>query len=323
MSVAEQAALYAERTGKVTTREEVDRCLEQLAEGKSRFQRLSLDERIELTAACLEGMMQHARHWVEEACRAKGIPEGSPMRAEEIANGPLATARYLRLLMQSLADIKAYGVPQLPGEITEGPEGRLRVEVVPTKGLFDKLVFQGFKAHVWMERGVTRSNLREHMAGYYRRGCVESGIALILGAGNVSSIAPTDAFSKLFHEGKVVLLKMNPVNEYLGPIFERAFSPLIEGGYLRVIYGGVEVGSHAIDHSLVDEVHITGSVYSHETICWGPPGPERERRKAENDPLLKKAISSELGNGTPWGVVPGPYSEKELRFQAENVASSI
>lgn len=323
MSIAEQAALYAERTGKVTSQEEVDRCLQQLAEGKSRLQRASLDERIELASACLEGMMQHVQHWVDEACRAKGIPAGSPLRAEEIANGPLATARYLRLLMQSLSDIKAFGVPQLPGEIVEGRDGRLQVQVVPTKGLFDKIAFQGFKAHVWMQRGVTRANLREHMAGYYRRGCVDSGISVVLGAGNVSSIAPTDAFSKLFHEGKVVLLKMNPVNEYLGPIFERAFAPLVDAGYLRVIYGGADVGSYALAHELVDDVHITGSIYSHETICWGPPGAERERRKSENDPLLKKTISSELGNVTPWVVVPGPYTDRELRFQAENLASTI
>ncbi|MBL9124728.1 MAG: aldehyde dehydrogenase family protein, partial [Planctomycetaceae bacterium] len=157
----------------------------------------------------------------------------------------------------------------------------------------------------------------------YRQGCVAEGLSLVLGAGNVSSIAPTDAFSKLFHEGKVVLLKMNPVNEYLGPIFARAFAPLIDAGFLRIIYGGADVGAYAINHPAVDEVHITGSVYSHDTIVWGPPGEERERRKAQNDPLLKKAITSELGNVTPWIVVPGPYTDKELRFQAENLASSI
>ena len=47
---------------------------------------------------------------------------------------------------------------------------------------------------------------------------------LVLGAGNVSSIPATDTISKVFQEGQVVLLKMNPVNEYLGPIFERLFA---------------------------------------------------------------------------------------------------
>lgn len=323
MSVVEQASLYQERIGTVTSPETIDQYLSELAAAKSKWRETALSRRIELAQACLDGMMQHVETWVEEACRAKGIPAGSPMRSEEIGNGPLATARYLRLLMQTLRDIAEHGTPRLPGEIATGPDGRLRVQVVPTRGLFDSIAFKGFKAHVWMQEGVTRDNLAENMAGYYRRGCQDEGISLILGAGNVSSIAPTDTFSKLFHEGKVVLLKMNPVNEYLGPIFERAFAPLIRENLLRIVYGGADVGSYAIGHDLVDEVHITGSIYSHETICWGPPGPERDRRKADNDPVLKKAITSELGNVTPWVVVPGRYSDRELKFHAENLASTI
>jgi hypothetical protein len=83
------------------------------------------------------------------------------------------------------------------------------------------------------------------------------------------------------------------------------------------------VGTYAINHELVDEVHITGSIYTHETIVWGPPGPERDRRKAESKPVLEKEITSELGNVTPWIMIPGPYSEKELDFQAENLCASV
>ena len=145
----------------------------------------------------------------------------------------------------------------------------------------------------------------------------------MLGAGNVSSIAPTDAFSKLFQEGKVVLLKMNPVNEYLGPIFERAFAPLIERAICGSSTAAPTWAATRVEHDLVDEVHITGSIYSHDTIVWGPPGPDRERRKAAGRPRSKKPITSELGNVSPWIVVPGPYSERSCDFQAENVAAMI
>ncbi len=323
MSIAEPVALYQERTANVTDHPQIDRALQELSAAKSKFRQMSMRERIALAAGCLEGVAATAREWVEAACKAKGIEPSNSARGEEVGSGPLATARYLRLLIQVLSDIDEMGVPRLPGELVTGPDGRLRVQVVPTRGLFDSVAFQGFKSHVWMQPGVTQANLPEHQASYYRRGCVDEGISLVLGAGNVSSIAPTDAFSKLFHEGKVVLLKMNPVNEYLGPIFARAFAPLIDAGLLRIIYGGADVGSYAIQHVLVDEVHITGSVYSHDTIVWGPPGEDRERRKAQNDPLLKKEITSELGTVTPWIIVPGPYTDKELRFQAENLASSI
>ena len=185
------------------------------------------------------------------------------------------------------------------------------------------MLFAGFRADVWMQPGVSRENLSKHTACYVRPESAPSGIALVLGAGNVSSIAPTDAFSKLFQEGKVVLLKMNPVNEYLGGIFAQAFTALIEAGFLRIIYGGADAGAYAIEHQVVDEVHITGSIFSHETIVWGPPGADRERRKAEGMARLQKRITSELGNVTPWIVVPGPYSDRELDFQAENVAAMI
>jgi acyl-CoA reductase-like NAD-dependent aldehyde dehydrogenase len=139
----------------------------------------------------------------------------------------------------------------------------------------------------------------------------------------VSSIPATDAITKIFQEGHVVLLKMNPVNEYLGKIFQRLFARLIDHGFLRIIYGGADVGAAAVEHPQVDEVHITGSIQSHDSIVWGPQGPERERRKRENNPLLQKPITSELGNVSPWIIVPGDYSESQLRFQAENVAASI
>src|SRR5206468_2901195 len=60
-----------------------------------------------------------------------------------------------------------------------------------------------------------------------------------------------------------------------------------------------------------------------DAIVWGPAGAERDRRKRDGQPVLNKPITSELGNVSPWIVVPGEYSAKQLRFQAENVAASI
>jgi hypothetical protein len=83
------------------------------------------------------------------------------------------------------------------------------------------------------------------------------------------------------------------------------------------------VGAAGINHSLVDSVHITGSNASHDAIVWGGDPEERRQRMARNEPLLDKEISSELGNVTPWIVVPGPFTKKELDFQSDSVASSL
>ena len=260
-----------------------------------------IEDRIALVNESIEGVARCATEWVEAACRAKGLAAGDPARGEEVLGGPLATLRYLRLLLQTLDDIRTTGKPRLPGKIKNAPGGRLAVDVVPARGIFDTILFRGLTAEAWLKAGVNRADLDQRIAPYYRLepGQRTGGITVVLGAGNVASIPPTDAFSKIFHEGKLVLLKMNPVNEYLGPIFEKAFAALIDRSLLEIVYGGADVGSHAIAHDLVDEVHITGSVYSHQSIVWGPPGEERERRIAAGEPLLKKQITSELGNVTP------------------------
>ena len=53
---------------------------------------------------------------------------------------------------------------------------------------------------------------------------------MVLGGGNVNSIPPTDCIYKMFVEGNVCILKMNPVNEWVGPFLEQALAPLIAHG---------------------------------------------------------------------------------------------
>jgi aldehyde dehydrogenase (NAD(P)+) len=187
----------------------------------------------------------------------------------------------------------------------------------------DQLLFGGLTAEVHLEQGVTEAQLEADRARHYKKPDHEGRVALVLGAGNVNSIPPTDVITKMFNEGKVCVLKMNPVNAYVGPFIEEAFKELIERDWLAVVYGGAEEGTFLCKHKGVDEIHITGSDKTHDMIVWGPPGPERAERMARNKPLLDKEISSELGNVSPVLVVPGPYSADELAFQAENVAGMV
>lgn len=297
---------------------QIDRALNELADGQEKLAKLTIRERIELAHKCLQGVFESADEWVELACRAKGIPEGHAARAEENLAGPTATARYLRLLIGSLRDIERDGRPDLAGRISKGPGDRLRVRTLPDRGLFDRLTFFRMAAHSWLSREVDEASLTARTCSF-----PEPAIVLVLGAGNVSSIPATDAFTRIFQDNRVVLLKMNPVNDYLGPLFERAFAHLIEPGFLRLAYGGADVGAVALDHELVDEVHITGSIESHDSIVWGPRGEERERRKQQHDPQLAKPITSELANVSPWIVVPGAYTDRQMNSQVENITSSI
>jgi acyl-CoA reductase-like NAD-dependent aldehyde dehydrogenase len=230
--------------------------------------------------------------------------------------------RNARFLAESLEAIARHGKPPLGVGTRERRDGRLEIDVFPTT-LLDRIVFAGFTGHVLMQPGIGRDEAIRRQAAFYDRRDPAGGVALILGAGNVSSIPPMDCFAKMFVEGFVALLKMNPVNEWAGPILERALAPLIERGYLQIVYGGADVGARLVEHAGIDDVHITGSDRTHDLIVWGPPGPERERRLREHDPLLKRPISSELGNVSPVAIVPYTYSDDELAFQAANVVTMV
>src|ERR1700756_4077284 len=51
---------------------------------------------------------------------------------------------------------------------------------------------------------------------------------------------------------------MNPVNEYLGPFYEHIFSEFISRGWLRLLYGGADVGGYLAHHPQVDPLPNTG-----------------------------------------------------------------
>jgi hypothetical protein len=150
-----------------------------------------------------------------------------------------------------------------------------------------------------LQPDVTLDQAVERIGRIYRPGGKpEPAVALVLGAGNVSSIGPMDVLHKLFAEDRVCVLKMNPVNEHLGPHIAEAFQALVREGFLRVVYGGGAEGAHLTEHPDVAEIHITGSDKTHDVIVFGP-GEEGAKRKAADDPKLTKPISSELGNVTP------------------------
>ena len=104
-------------------------------------------------------------------------------------------------------------------------------------------------------------------------------------------------------------------------MLEKAFAPFVDAGYLRFAYGGAEVGRYLTEHEGIDTIHITGSGRTYEAIVFGG-GEAGAARKAANDPVLTKPITSELGGVTPIIVVPGDWSDADIRFQAERIVTA-
>ena len=298
----------------------LDEAIAVLAAQARSFARMAPAEKAALVRACMPRIADCAEAWAATGSKAKRLTGAH--QAEEWISGPLPTLRLARLLGDSLDAIAKSGRPPLGVGGCTRADGRVEIEAFPVSTM-DRVAFLGFKGSVLLQAGIDRAEAAQRQASFYRQRDPEGGVSLILGAGNVSSIPPMDVLSKLFVEGFVCLLKMNPINEWSGPILERALGPLIERGFLRIVYGGADVGKYLVEHDGVDDVHITGSDHTHDRIVWGPPGPERARRQASGEPLLAKPISSELGNISPVAIVPYDYGDGELAFLAANVATMI
>lgn len=286
----------------------------ELTKGRSKeFSGLAAAERVALLREMIPRAAAVAEEWVRTACAAKGIPFDAPVSGEEWLAGPVVVIRNLRLLAESWERIADGREPAagLPRRLL-GPD-LWETQVFPASRL-DAALFGGFTCGV-LHRTVEPQSGPDLPP--------EGANALVLGAGNVSSIPAMDVLHKMFVEGRTCVLKMNPVNEWAGEFIEKAFTPLVDRGYLRIVYGGGDVGEYLCKHRYVDEIHITGSNQTHDLIVWGPPGDERHARKLTNTPLVRKRVTSELGNVSPVAIVPGPYSEKELWFMARNVASMV
>jgi hypothetical protein len=300
----------------------LDEAVARARDGAARLLRLSLDERVVLARAMQAGYLEIARDSVHAACAAKGIPLGTPLEGEEWCGGPWFVVRQLRLLQQSLLALKHTGTTPL-GERGRTADGRITAQVFPA-GSIDGTLFKGVRVDVHFQAGVAGGDLDATRARFYRGGKLHDGrVVLVLGAGNINAIPSMDVITKLFNEGKACVLKLNPVNAYLGPFLERAFADAVRAGFLSVVYGGAEEGAYLAEHPGVDEIHVTGSNRTYDQLVWGAPGPEREARKREGRPVTAKPVTAELGGVAPVLVVPGPYSDKELAFQAEDVASGL
>ena len=274
--------------------------------------------RIELIDELRKDVAAVADQWTAAVAEAEGL--GPDEASEEAMAGPYITLRQLRMLRRSLRGIARRGVPRIPGRVTTLPDGRVTARVMPVDR-FDRLTYPGVSGEVWMQPGVTRKELRLTQAVAYRQPD-DGGVCLVLGAGNVSSIAPLDVIYKLFVANRVVILKMHPTQAFLAPILEVALQSLVRDGFLRIVQGAASEGSYLAGHPGVDEVHITGSYLTYNAIVFGP-GAEGEARRLRDEPILHKPISAELGNLTPVIVVPGRWTDADIDYQADNLATML
>ncbi|WP_353946070.1 aldehyde dehydrogenase family protein [Streptomyces sp. HUAS MG91] len=278
-----------------------------------------LADRIALLERMLPKIAEGAPAMVADAARAKGYAADSAWAAEDWITAPWALAQTISALLHVLRRLAA-GADPVDAKAVRRHEGRTVVDVFPAT-VADRLLLNGFSAQVWTRPGTTPDHVLARAAGEYRGRPGRSGVALVLGAGNVAAITALDIVHKLYTDGQVVLAKMNPVNAYLRPHFERVFAEFVERGWVRFVDGGGAEGAYLTTHEDVDSIHVTGSERTHDAIVWGTGEQAEERRRADT-PLNAKPFTSELGGVSPCIVTPGPWSDADLRFQAEHIVTS-
>lgn len=118
---------------------------------------------------------------------AKGGEPADLLSGEEWAAGPMATLLYLRTMLRML---QAPGQPQPVA--TRIVNGQVVATVFPYQ-LMDKLLWPGYHGEVWIEPGQAASQSSSNNQ-------LPTGVALVLGAGNIAAISILDSLHKLLVE---------------------------------------------------------------------------------------------------------------------------
>lgn len=304
-------------------RQTLDAAVEAVRTGARSWTHLTVEQRARLFERVRATVVACAEEWAMTAARSKGLNAHHPLVGEEWLSGPYAVLGAIDGYIATLRTL-ADGASPLDGVKTDiAPGGRVRAHVFPTHAL-DNVLLSGLTGEIWLEPGATLAEAKDAAGLAQRHGprhpTPDTTVGLVLGAGNITAIPVLDVFYELLAGNRVSVLKVNPTQDPLVPVFERALAPLIEPGFLRIVRGGGDVGAYLTQHPAIEHIHITGSATTFDAIVWGT-GAEAKRRKKVDDPKLTTPITAELGGVSPIIVVPGDWSDADLAYQASHIAT--
>ncbi|MUL66849.1 aldehyde dehydrogenase [Mycobacterium sp. CBMA 234] len=306
------ASDYATRTASID-KAQIDRDIAELTAGAADWAALDLPGRIAVLTRTHAAIADAATAWARAAVAAKGTPAG-PWEGEEWMSGPYAAVSGFAAVIDSLEKLGQGRSPARGLTAGTAAGGRTTLKVLPGN-LYEFNLFNGFRGELWLTPGASAHEAVASAGLGARRLGENGGVGLVLGAGNISAIGPLDVLYELIAYNRVSVLKLNPTFSTLYDVYTAAFGPLIDAGMLRIINGGPDIGAYLTEHPGIGHVHITGAQRTHDLIVWGT-----ETDKPDT-PKLDKPITSELGGVSPIIVIPGRWSEADLKFQAEHVVT--
>jgi len=290
---------------KPTTSEELEHILKKLDVRAVEWREKPRKEKSTLLRECIDTIIDIAEEIARTSTEYKGT-YGQGFGEELLCVVPLVSA--LREFAESLeapSFPKAYSIKR-----SVNPSQWI-VDVFPMG--YDAVIFGDFSGELWImpHYGVSQGKqLTQNETE------TEPGVGLVLGAGNQYLLSILDILYVLLMQSRVVICKLNPVNEYIGPFLRQALSPLVDSGYVEFVYGGEREGMYLVQNKLVKSVHLTGSHRTFDSIVW-------QGHPKTGNPPLEKLVTAELGCVTPYIILPDVWTPEEIEYHATTVVSAL
>ncbi len=294
------------------TKLDIDRFITTLRTKSKEFNSISNVQLASMLQETISNIKEVSFFWATICSDNKGTTK-TPAEGEEWLGGPfasvLATQYYIKTLTNEddLAE-KKYN------------EEENSYKVFPNN-FTERITFPFIDAKVIFNKSMSFDDINKYR-GFSKRYDIDPSITLVLGAGNFSSIPYLDVLYHLITRKSVILLKLNPVNEYLKPVFEKVFQNFIERGYIIVTTGNIDESKYMATHPGINHIHLTGSDKTFEDIVYGRELTEKERRSKSLSKVNNKPITSELGNVTPIIIHPGKWSTSDIKYQARKIVTA-
>ena len=292
---------------------DIDRNISKLRVNSSEFLNIDKITLITLLNQTIENIKAISYYWATLASEKKGILNKSK-EGEEWIGGPFACIYAIQYFIDSLQNEDGLNISNFD-------DSKKSYKVFPTKTI-EKLLFPFLEGEVRFGKNLSFEQINEFRGFANRFKNNKSKITLILGAGNVSSIPVLDALFHMIAYKSVIYMKLNPVNDYLLPIFTQVFEPFISRGYMIITEGDMEASKYLTQHEGFHHTHLTGSNFTYENIVYGKILTDKERSVKTLPKINKKPITTELGNVTPIIVHPGNWSRSEIKHQAKKIVTA-
>ena len=293
------------------TKLDIDRFISTLRTKSKEFNSINNIQLASMLDETISNIKEVSYFWATICSDNKGTTK-TPAEGEEWLGGPFASVLATQYYIKSLTN---------DDDLDEGNfnNSENSYKVFPNN-FIERITFPFINAKVYFNKSMSFEDINK-FRGFSKRYDIEPSITLVLGAGNFSSIPYLDVLYHLITRRSVILLKLNPVNDYLKPVFEKVFKNFIERGYIIVTNGNINESKYMATHPGINHIHLTGSDKTYEDIVYGRELTGNERSIKTVTKVNSKPITSELGNVTPIIIHPGKWSTSDIKYQARKIVT--